>query len=155
MNPFARRYVLHALEAGPVLVEALTAGLTDAEADRRPDPERFTLREVLCHLADWEPIWLERVSRIARESNPQLPSIDEGQMAIANDYAHQDLATQIARYRAGRENLIAFLRALSPADWERSGIRDELGDVTIDDIATFVIGHDGYHYRQLVEFRQA
>ena len=33
-------------------------------ADRKPDPERFTIREVVAHMADWEGVWLERARRV-------------------------------------------------------------------------------------------
>lgn len=153
MNPHVRRYVLNGLEAAPLLLETLAAGLTDDEADRRPDPERFTLREVLSHLADWEAIWRERITRIVQEDNPHLPDYDEGKFAVEGDYAHRDVAEQLATFRAGREALVAFLRGLEPADWERPGLREVVGPVTIDDLATMMVGHDGYHYRQLIEFR--
>ena len=152
MNPYARRYLLHGLNASPIAAEALLAGLTDAQADRRPDPERFTIREALCHLADWEFVWLERIQRIINEDNPLLPGYDEGQMAIDRNYAGQNLAEQLARFREGRAALAALLQGLSPEQWERAGLRDEIGPVTINDLATLVLGDDGYHLRQFVEF---
>lgn len=56
--PFTRKYLVGALDGAPDVFESLLAGLTDAEIDRRPDPDRFTLREMMAHLADWSrSIW--------------------------------------------------------------------------------------------------
>src|SRR5689334_15273409 len=105
----ARGYLLHGLGATPVVVDRLLREATPDDYDRRPDPERFTLREVLAHLADWEPIWLERLRKLRTESQPALPSYDEGQLAIDHDYAHADVNEQQARFRDGRAALLRFL----------------------------------------------
>src|SRR5437879_4197786 len=57
---FARKYVLAGLTGSPDVLEALLkdVGPNDPAWDKRPDPERFTIREVLAHLADWEGIFL-------------------------------------------------------------------------------------------------
>jgi uncharacterized damage-inducible protein DinB len=148
----ARRYLLHGLAATPVVVDRLLRDAEPADYDRRPDPERFTLREVIAHLADWEPIWLERLQKIRTENQPTLPSYDEGQMAIDHDYAHADVGEQQARFREGRARLLQFLQELSPAEWERSGLHTQWGALSIETLAVLVHGHDGYHLRQIAEW---
>lgn len=149
----ARRYLRHGLDATPVVLDRLCAGITGDELDRRPDPERFTLREALAHMADWEPIWLDRIQRMRRENDPFLPSIDEGVLAVERDYAHSDAAESLARFRSGREDLSVVLGDLAEDEWERIGYRDQVGPLTIIDLAYFVLGHDGYHLRQIADFR--
>jgi uncharacterized damage-inducible protein DinB len=150
-----RLYVLHGLSATPVVLETLLNGITEDEADYRPDPERFTIREALAHMADWEPIWRERIRLIAETDDPFLPGYDEGQWAIDNDYAHSVVAEQVAKFRAGREALTAYLRGLSPEAWERTGRHEEWKQMSIANLAALVLGHDGYHTRQIIEWRAA
>lgn len=146
-----RNYVLHGLRATPDVIERLLKDATAADYDRRPDPERFTIREVVAHLADWDPIWTERVELIARQDRPQLPDYDEGQLAIERDYAHADVAQQLARFRAGRERLMAALRDLPPEAWDRPGLR-AWGEVTVATLMEMVLGHDGYHMKQICDW---
>jgi uncharacterized damage-inducible protein DinB len=150
-----RYYARTGLEGAPVILERLLSGITDAEADRRPDPERFTLREVIAHLADWEPIWHERLKAIAEQNDPFLPGYDEGQYAIDHDYAHSVLSEQLAKFRAGREALARYVASVPVEAWSRSGRHGEMGSITFAELVTFVLGHDGYHFRQVVEFRQS
>ncbi|MGC8668194.1 MAG: DinB family protein [Chthonomonadales bacterium] len=152
MLPSATRtYLVHGLRATPIVVEHLTQGLDDAVLDRRPDAERFTIREVLAHLADFEVVWLERMRRMASEAEPFLPGVDESELAAAHDYAHSDPEVQRDRFCRGRDALVGFLEALSPEEWDRTG-RRETGIITIGSLAAMVLGHDGYHTRQIVEW---
>ena len=107
-----RTYLRQGLAATPVLLDRLLEGITADELDKRPDPARFTIREALCHLADWEGVWRERLQRIATEDTPFLPGYDEGQWAIDHDYAHANAAEQLEKFRAGREALSVFLADL-------------------------------------------
>jgi hypothetical protein len=133
------------------VVERLLKDATQADFDRRPDPERFTIREVIAHLADWEAVWLERSERAARENEPELPGYDEGQWAIDRDYAHSNVGEQLARFRAGRERYLALLHELQPEAWDRAG-RREWGRISVGEQAVLALGHDGYHTLQISEW---
>lgn len=148
MNTYVRHYVMEGLLATPLTLAALTQGITASELDARPDPERFALREVICHLADWEPIWLGRLQRIVTEDQPLMENIDEGAMAITNRYAEQDFAEQLVRFTEGRTALVAYLRSLEPEQWERIGRHNLWKTITVDGFAALILGHDGYHVRQ-------
>jgi hypothetical protein len=157
LPPGARRYLTTGLESTPTVLNYLLSGFAADNPiwDFRPDPDRFTLREMMAHLADWEPIWLDRMRRTAMEREPRLVSYDEGEMAIERDYAHIDPVASLARFQAGREELVGFLRALDHSEWERFGIREELGPISISGQATLILGHDGYHTRQAIEWIEA
>jgi len=148
----SRHYLLQGLTGTPDVVDQLLRGASRDMLDRRPDPARFTLREVVCHLADWEGVWLERLSAMRTRDNPALQGYDEGQWALDHDYAHADMAEQQARFRAGRAELMALLESLAPEEWERAGCHSEIGPVTIESLAVLVLGHDGYHTRQIAQW---
>ena len=149
-----RNYVVAALAGTPDVVERLLAGLhaDDPRWDFRPDPDRFTLREVVAHLADWEPIHLERIRRMQDEENPVMPNIDEEKMAIENDYAHSDPHGSLEWLRGGRVKIAERLKALGGSEWTRPGYREGVGPVTIEVLTTFVVAHDGYHTRQIAQW---
>ena len=148
----ARFYVMQGLAGVPYVIDRLLKGADSDDFDLRPDPERFTIREVMGHLADWEGVWLERILKMRDEEHPFLPGYDEGQWAIDHDYAHMDVRAQQARFRQGRESLVSTLRALSNEQWERTASHGEWGHVTIEGVAALVLGHDGYHTRQISEW---
>jgi hypothetical protein len=146
-------YLLHPLAGMPQTITTLLNGVTPAELDARPYPERFTLREAVAHLADWEGIWLGRIQKIAAEESPFLPSYDEGQWAIDHDYAHSNFEEQMVRIVAGREALVAYLRELEMPAWQRIGQHGELGAISLFELAVIVTGHDGYHVQQILDYR--
>ena len=148
----ARLYLLEGLESAPVVIERMLRTAESLDWNRRPDAERFSLREVVCHLADWEPIWLERIRRMAEEDNPRLPGYDEGQMAIDRDYAHAEPREQLARFTSGRVALLRYLRSLPSESWSRPGFHSEWNEVTVASVAVLILGHDGYHTKQVAEW---
>ena len=150
---YGRNYLMTALQAGPELIEKMIEGLQEAEADFRPDAERFTIREAVAHLADWEPIFLERMTRICTEETPRLVSLDEGQLAIDREYHKTDPQTEASRFRAGRQNLIAFLQTRSDTDWQRIGDHF-IGQLTLEAIAFLPAIHDTYHLKQINDYRK-
>lgn len=145
-----RTYLFHDLEAAPLLMARVLDGAQDW--DRRRDPDRFSLREMIAHVADWEDIWQERIRRIATEDNPFLPSVDEGELVTKHDYAGQDPQANIARYQTGRRALVASIRALPDSAWTRPAYREFVGDVDFLQQVAMIVGHDGYHLKQAIEF---
>ncbi|MBI5708215.1 MAG: DinB family protein [Armatimonadetes bacterium] len=145
-----RTYLLHALEGAPAAIVRVLDAETDWDA--RPDTDRFTLREMAAHLADWEPIWMERITRIAAEENPFLASVDEGQLCAERNYSGLDPMDSLARYRSERSELIEVIRKMPDAVWHRPAHREFVGDVDFLQQVAMIAGHDGYHLKQALEF---
>ena len=153
MPPYIRKYLIdEALSATPGIITRFCKGIPEHIADQNQGPDYFTLREVLAHLADWEPIWLERIQRIVQEDIPVLPNIDEGEMAELNGYATTPVEVSLEKFATGRAALTAYLASLPNDAFERSGIRPEVGTITVKDIATLVLAHDTYHIAQLAQY---
>jgi DinB superfamily len=104
-------------------------------------------------MADLEEVFLERLQRTVTEDEPFLPDWDEDQAALDNHYAQSDLAETLARFTAQRASVLAFLEALPAAGWHRTSLRqDKRCDLL--GMAAILLGHDGYHLKQLVEYRE-
>jgi uncharacterized damage-inducible protein DinB len=148
----ARGYLLNGLVATPIVIDHLLRDSAESDYDITPDPERYTIRWQIAHLADWEDIWLERMTVIRTQDNPTIPNRDPDEAAEKGKYDQREVAAEQARFRQGRERLVAFLQGLTDEDWQRSGSHTKWGPMTIEDLTTLVIGHDGYHTRQLSEW---
>ena len=149
---YARSYLFSALESAPTLLTGALAGLTAAEADLRPDPAQFTIREVLAHLADWDPVFSERLTRMQREENPILLGYDECVWAIEHEYAASDWREQLNMFTSRRHALTTQVRAFGASDWARTADRPEIGVLSIQDLTMLIPLHDLYHLRQVQEF---
>jgi hypothetical protein len=73
-------------------------------------------------------------------------------MAIDHDYAHQDLFENLRLFGEERGKTTAFLRSLSPSDFEKPLHHPNLGPLKLEDIANFLLGHDIYHLEHAALF---
>lgn len=153
----ARKYLLAALAASPDVYDRLLKDVPaeDTVWDVRPDPDRFTIREAVAHMADWEEVFLDRLTRTREQDEPTLQGYDEGQFAIDRDYAHQGARPNLTRFREGREKIVAFFHSLQPEEWERIGHHTEVGPISLEAHGVLILGHDGYHAQQVVQWLAA
>jgi hypothetical protein len=153
LSPGARTYILNGLEMTPIVATTLLKDFGTGAAiwDIRLAPERFTLRESLAHLADWDGVWTDRVRRILELEDPIFPDIDEGQIAIDRHYESSDPQESLRRFQADRANLVALLRAQPEEAWARMGTRGGFTPMTLEEFLGLILGHDSYHLRQVAE----
>ncbi len=147
------QYALMSLEGTPAVFARLLSGLSEAEADLRPDPARFTLREAIAHLADWEDVFRQRMLLTQHEDNPVLQGYDEGQWAIDHAYAQSDWRAQLARFGQERAQTAALIRSFTPEHLARVGRHTEAGPISLQEQILLITVHDGYHARQFAEYR--
>ncbi len=145
-----RHYLLIDLESGPEVLARLLQNFTDWDA--RPDAARFSPREMVAHLADWEEVFLTRLMDTRDDDAPVLQGLDEGQVARDHDYAHAAPAECLQRYETGRAAIAFLLGGLTSDQWERMGMHTELGPITLEAQAVLIAVHDGYHRQQALEF---
>ena len=153
LPPKTREYLLHALTGVPDVYDTLLANIDEESPiwDRVVDPERFTLREMVAHVADWESVWLHRFMRIATEYQPTLPDIDESKVAIDHDYAHTDPAEKIQTFREGRDAFVTYVKSLPLEAWERISFKDG-AEYSLQAWLVQIHAHDGYHLQQTAEW---
>ncbi len=114
----------------------------------QPDPERFSLRDIVAHLATVEQIWLGRVQRILTEENPLFPPaplLDEERVAATPP-------ENLALLHVTRHKIIDAISDLQDSHWLRTGRSESLGDLTLESLAVLILAHDGYHLRQVNEW---
>jgi uncharacterized damage-inducible protein DinB len=150
-NPHIR-IATYGLPTGPAVLDHLFQHHKDIDWDKRPDPERFTLREMVAHLADMEEIWLQRVDAIVQTPGTTLAGKDPDDLAQQNGYENLDPFDSLNRYSQGRNALISRLEQLPIEQWTLAGQHTDFGEFSILQVAQFSIGHDGYHLCQTIEW---
>lgn len=152
-----REMLIHALAGTPDVLDAMLKVLPlDSEQwDSRPQPERFTLREMAVHMADMETVWYQRVKRTSTESEPFLPNVDQDQLVIDNDYKHTNPLDGLARFRQSRAAFISLLESLPEAAWQRVAHREHVGHLSLQEQVVYTLMHDCYHTQQVAQWLQA
>jgi HAD superfamily hydrolase (TIGR01549 family) len=117
---------------------------------RRPEPEEWSLAEVLCHLRDVEAeVFLPRFTKLVSEDNPFIQGIDSDPWAQERQYIHQDGQQALAAYITSRKELLAMISGLSPTDWQRPARHAIFGPTHLRELASFVADHDRLHIQQI------
>ncbi len=139
--------MLQALGHTPARLAAEVEALdVDGRAEQHPQPGEWSARETVTHLAAAEPPFLARLQRIAREENPFLPYFGPD---VARPDSAESLPQALALFRARRDELLAYLSGLAPADWERPAVHETMGVTTLALQVQNLINHDREHLAQL------
>jgi predicted Ser/Thr protein kinase len=128
-DPLIEQYL-----AGPGLLRRAVAGMTREQLLARPIPGKWSTQEVVCHLADYEPIYADRMKRVIALEEPDLLPGDPGLFAARQAYDRRDLEEELACIELTRQQMARILRALGPEDFQRRGRHSRDGALTLESL---------------------
>jgi uncharacterized damage-inducible protein DinB len=140
-----RDHVLTGLSATPRVLGLLSGPLNpESPVWELSLPGRFTLRQTIAHLADWDEVFLKRAQKTLK-GEPILEDPDSGEMAEKNKYNTLDPHDSVRRYAQNRYKLSRFFHDLGPKDWDKTSVHPRHGAMSLEAQMVHVLGHDGYH----------
>jgi putative acetyltransferase len=139
-----------ALAETPERLRTLIGGWGEAQVRRKPSPNEFSALEHVCHLRDleWEG-YRARLDRLLSEDKPLLVNIDGDLWARERDYNREDLLQALQSFQDGRLANVLALEKLRPAQLERSGVLEGVGQITVKRLFELMREHDAEHLRSL------
>lgn len=137
------------LSATPKTLERLVKGLGTAKLRKKPAPDKWSVAEILAHLADVEIVIGWRLRSILGAPGTAVQAYDQNAWVTALHYDKRDPRKDLAQQRVLREANLAMLKTLTPAQWEQFGTHSERGKETIAKIARMTAGHDLNHIQQI------
>jgi DinB superfamily len=129
---------------------ALLAGLTKAQADYRYAEGKWSLKEVICHVADAERIFSYRALRIARGDEMPLASFDEDIYVRTSGCSRRTLPDLARELRTVREATLALFASLDEAAWMRVGTASNKR-ISVRALGYIIAGHERHHIRVVRE----
>jgi len=141
--------------AGPNLLRRAIAGMKKEQLLARPIPGKWSTQQVVCHLADYEPIYADRMKRVIALEEPELLKGDPQQFAARLAYDHRDIEEELAIIEWTRKQMARILRALTPADFQRRGGHSRDGVLTLEILLQRITDHIPHHIRFIEEKRRA
>jgi uncharacterized damage-inducible protein DinB len=141
--------------AGPRALRQAVAGMTREQLRDRPVPGKWSTLEVVCHLADFDPILADRMKRVIAEDRPQLLGADEQRFAAALAYHERDLEEELVLVERTRSQMARILRTLPAEALQRAGVHNERGPLTLEQLLTVATNHIPHHIRFINEKRRA
>ena len=145
-------YIKRVPELDPVIVcasqiedtAALLRGLSDADAMHRYARDKWSVKEIVGHLADIERIMAYRALRIARGDTTPLPGFDENAYVPVAKFDTRSLADLVGELRTARAATLALLRTFDADAWRRRGTASDK-PVSVRAIAYMIPGHERHH----------
>jgi hypothetical protein len=141
--------------AGIATVQQAVAGLTRDQVLARPVPGKWSTLEVVCHLADFEPIYADRMKRIIAEDRPALLGASETRFAAALAYHERELNEELNIIEHTRQQMARILRRLPADALNRIGVHNERGPLTLEQMLRSATSHIPHHVQFIQEKRQA
>jgi hypothetical protein len=140
---------LQVQKATAAKLNKLTRGLTPKQLRRQPEPGKWSIAEIVAHLADVEIVASWRMRSIIGSDGITIQPFDQDAWASAFQYSKRDLKQSLEVFRILRENNLAMLKALPQDAWEKHGVHLERGQETIAHLTRLFAGHDTNHILQI------
>jgi uncharacterized damage-inducible protein DinB len=141
--------------AGPSRLRAAVAGMTAAQLDARPVPGKWSTRQVVAHLADFEPVYVDRMKRVLAQHEPTFFGGDPDLFAAHLAYDARDVQEELELIDVVRRQMARILRTLPDSAFARIGIHSEDGPLSLQTLLERITRHIPHHLPFIAEKRQA
>jgi uncharacterized damage-inducible protein DinB len=151
LNPYAKfldgQAPLDVIAKTPATLQALVMKASAPQLTKPSAPGKWSVREILCHLADCELVFGFRLRQTVAEDNPTIQPFDQDHWAT--NYSRMDASQALSVFSAFRDWNIAFIRASGPEAMQRKTTHPERGAMTFQTIVETMGGHDINHLKQV------
>jgi len=139
----------------PNVLETLLRDLHGELLHWKPAADRWSISEVLAHLAALETVYADRALRMVAEESPSLMKYDLAGASARGDYSRGSAGENLALFTRTRRSTLAMLTGLPECAGARTGVHSELGSVTLAEMLNEWANHDLGHLRQIAELYRA
>ena len=136
---------------------ALSQGIEGLDAGQlsRPEAERkWSIAQVLQHLADSELVWGYRLRMVLAHDRPTITGYDQDLWATRLGYQEADPQQAIDDFDVLRQANLRLLARASASDLTRVGVHAERGEESVAHMIRLYAGHDVLHLKQIARIRQ-
>jgi len=146
---------LEEAESNPRQIAAAVSGLPDKVLRYKPVPGKWSILEVLGHVADIEIVYAHRLRQMLADSQPTIAHIDQNAWAQHLGYLETPAPELIAVYGLIRLHTLRLLRRLKPGDLEKGAFHPELDrQFTVAELIERIAKHGASHLGQIEKLKQ-
>ncbi len=143
------------LMATPEMLRSAVAGLSESELSAPEAPGKWSIRQVVRHLADAEIVWGWRLRLVFAQDRPTITGYDQDAWAARLRYDIAPVDEALEEFSVLRRSHLRIVSTASDADLARFGVHAERGDESVGHMMKMYAGHDLLHLRQLDRLRSA
>ena len=133
----------------PVIGSIIRSKSPEAMRTYRDGGDGWTTLEIMCHLRDFENVYLQRARLTLEQDNPDLPFPDPNQLVIDNRYNEQDIEAVYREWVEAREAYVTLLEGVDDEQGERPANHPTRGPFTLHDQLFLTVWHDTNHIEQM------
>jgi uncharacterized damage-inducible protein DinB len=131
------------------------AGMSREQVLARPVAGKWSTLEVVCHIADFEPVFADRIKRVLALDNPTLLGADEKRFAATLAYHDRDLEEELGIVELTRKQLARILKKQPAEALARTGTHNERGPLSVEKLLAGATNHINHHVKFIAEKRKA
>jgi uncharacterized damage-inducible protein DinB len=147
--------LLERYRRGPEVLAVVLTGVFGEEEDFTPAPGKWSIRQIIAHLADAEMVGAHRMRQVIAENNPTLVAFDQDAWTQNLDYARRKPKQSLETFRRVRAENYELLKELPENTFERTGNHTENGPMSLRRLLEHFANHAESHARQLQQIRDA
>lgn len=147
--------LLERFRQSPSVLEKALDGVTEEESKFSPAPGKWTIREIVRHVADTEFLAGVRLRQIIAEDRPALAMFDQDKWASSLNYNESDQRDALLDFAVLREMNSLMLAGVPAEAWEREGIHATRGVTTLRFWVDLFAKHIDRHAQQILAAREA
>ena len=146
--------VIEDYEKGGDDLRMAVRGLEREDLVAFPVPGKWSIQQVVIHLLDSELVIADRIKRVIAEEKPSLLAFDENRWVKNLFYDEQSVDDAVTIVELNRRNLAQVLKKLPAEAFKRTGIHNERGPQTLEDLITHAVNHLKHHIKFIVDKRE-
>ena len=136
-------------------LENLVNGLTSEELRRPEAPGKWSILEVVHHLADSELVWAYRLRLVLAEKQPRITGYDQDRWASQLKYREANPEDVLELLEILRKTNLRLINSLSDEELQRAGTHNERGEESVEHMIRLYAGHDLVHSNQISRIRKS
>jgi hypothetical protein len=144
---------LERFRRGAELLATVLTGAAGEEVDYVHAPGKWSIRQILAHVADSELVGAHRLRAVVAEENPTLTAFDQDAWTRNLDYARRKPTQSLETFRRLRAENYELLKELPESAFERAGMHTESGRRTLRSLLEGYADHAESHARQVQAIR--
>ena len=137
--------LLKQYENGPELLKTAIATVRNDQLDLIPVLGKWSIRQVVCHIADFEPVYTDRMKRVLVEDNPTMFGGDPDVFAAGLHYDRRNVHEELELISVVRRQMAVILRNTDVEDFQRTGVHSEAGPLTLETLLERITRHIPHH----------
>lgn len=148
------RNLIQQYAAGIKKLRPAIAGLNPDDLLAKPGPGAWSIQELLIHVVDSDLVAIDRMKRVIAEDNPPLVAFDENRWVERLFPNDQSLDDAITMFEVGRRQMVRIFEKLPDEAFQRTGVHNERGPLTLEQIVQGFAEHLEHHLKFLYDKRQ-